>query len=71
MWLTRISTCITVKHPKAVCVMVSKKLGSNHSVVLLHNFQVSFIKITLEPGLASFLLKETRRDVPHNVDLQK
>lgn len=51
--------------------MVSKKLGSNHSVVLLHNFQVSFIKITLEPGLASFLLKETRRDVPHNVDLQK
>lgn len=50
--------------------MVPKKLGSNHSVVLLHNFQVSFIKATPEPGLASFLLKEARRDMPHNVDLQ-
>lgn len=51
--------------------MVPKKLGSNHSVVLLHNFQVSFIKAAPEPGLASFLLEEARRDVPHDVDLQK
>lgn len=51
--------------------MVPKKLGSNHSVVLLHNFQVSFIKATPEPGLASFLLKEAGRDVTYDVDLQK
>ena len=51
--------------------MVPKKLGSNHSVMLLHDFQVSFIKATPEPGLASFLLEEARRDVPHDVDLQK
>lgn len=70
-WAELVSTCITVKHPKAVCVMVPKKLGSNHLVVLLHDFQVSFIKATPEPGHASFLLEEARRDVPHNVDLQK
>jgi len=51
--------------------MVPKKLGSNHSVVLLHDSQVSFIKATPEPALASLLLEEARRDVSHDVDLQK
>lgn len=51
--------------------MVSKELGSNHSVVLLHNFQVSLIEIPAEPRLASFLLKEAWRDVTHNIDLQE
>lgn len=62
---------MAVEHAKAVCVMVPKELGSNHRVVPLHNSQVALVEAPPEPGLAPFLLKEARRDVPHNVDLEK
>lgn len=70
-WVSRTGTCVAVEHSKAVCVMVPKELGSDHPVVLLHNSQVPLVKAPPEPGLAPFLLKEARRDVPHNVDLEK
>lgn len=71
VWLSRTGTCAAVEHAKAVCVMVPKELGSDHPVVLLHNSQVALVEVPPEPGLAPFLLKEARRDMPHNVDLQK
>lgn len=70
-WVTRTGTCGAVEHAKAVGVMVPKELGSDHTVVFLHNAQVPLVKVPPEPGLAPFLLKEARGDVPHNVDLQK
>lgn len=67
----RTGTCIAVKHSKAVSVMVSKELGSYHTVVLLHNLHIALIKLLLEPGLASLLLKDARWNMPHNIDLPK
>lgn len=69
--MTRTGTCVTVEHAEAVGVMVPKELGRDHPVVLLHNLQVPLVKAPPEPGLAPFLLKEARRDVPHNVNLQR
>lgn len=62
---------MAVEHPEAVSVMVPKELGSDHAVVPLHNPQVALVEAPPEPGLAPFLLKEARRDMPHNVNLQK
>lgn len=67
----RNGTSIAVKHPKAVSVMVPKELGSYHCMVLLHDLRIAFVKVLPEPGFALLLLKEARRDVPHNVDLQQ
>ena len=50
---------------------MSKELCHNYTVILLNNLCVSLVKVFSEPHLPSFLLKEARRDMPNNIDLQR
>ena len=65
------STCIIIKHPEAVSVVVTEELPRDDMMVLPDHLQVLLIEALPEPSFVPSLLKEPWGHVANNVHLHR